>query len=126
MWRLPAAESRCIGRGWSVLSLRPHGRISDEHWTRRTGEVGYHAVAERADLVENDRDVPTRSPMRRAISSFLWMAVILAIVFPPVALPGATVERRLTPEEIIKRWKDGPVRYLMTGQEEEVLHSLKT
>lgn len=32
----------------------------------------------------------------------------------------------LPPEKIIKRWKDGPVRYLMAGKEEEALGGLKS
>ena len=38
----------------------------------------------------------------------------------------AAAPHPLTPEQIVKKWADGPVRYLMTWHEEEKLYDLNT
>ena len=56
-----------------------------------------------------------------------FLLLIPVLAFAAAGFARAAKEQKpLTSEEIIKRWGDGPVRYLMTSKEEETLRGLKT
>lgn len=60
------------------------------------------------------------------IGSVVRRAVLLA---PALVVLGFLLGARTDkppPEKIIKKWKDGPVRYILSSQEEEVLRGLKS
>ena len=55
----------------------------------------------------------------------LLFAAIMVLAIGSVSTPGASSKKR-GPEEIIRTWKDGPVRYLLGSKEYEDLSSIKS